>query len=789
MQGRLNQQRMTTTEKTASPQNLKQAINEILINSWEFEGRLDCLTTVVHELTDYLLDYGEQHQALLEKEITSAPTLDQYQIWHFHYEQLSHLKGLLVLLRDVLMEQYKGVLLLRVEKIEEAQLKTNWQASVQIIKSAWQRLRRHILPEEKTRQRYRNLQRWKHQELPWEVYRKQFKTIKAQAVKLKDDYVLLLDLQKVFSYIRQATDEYIDSCDYEVIQKKREASDILQRYNEGKKDAAHYTSLLNLITKTVENKQHQLLSIDPLKNKCSLLLDEYKEEQTVVVDKKGGWLLEKKINPHTDTMQWLEAEIIPLLYEIWESAQKEMHQFEMMAVNIKNQLTVLKKQSQTEGNVSMLSLKTYVQKIEKTQQTVADYKKQINQNFEKHFCVTELWKPHHRFLPVSLQSSINKTFSIYQTDFWIKVKQWWRFLRGKGKQLSQLLYKNQQNGYEQIVAHQIVRSNQPQNDYYTNIFLTKGYVGNTFFVGRQAILQQVRKSIEQWKAGFRGSAVLTGTPLSGKSVLVKKIDYRLLDGKVFHLLPDSSIDIWGRKIKIEYDWEEALRLICAHQEDHPVYVVIDDLEQWWSPKTPLFHNINRLIHYMNRHASKVFFLATTSQRSWKYLCHLSAVADTFQTTVDISRIDLASMQEAIEVRHSATQKELVNDKGKVVSKNEFDKEIRQIYRAVAGNIGQALYTWSASTHIVGEHQVQHQFTSLPPLDNFMNKKECLLLESILLQKSTNEYRLQALFGPAFGQDYVFTIRRLINIGLLQRTLDGHIEINPLLINKIDQLLT
>ena len=66
--------------------------------------------------------------------------------------------------------------------------------------------------------------------------------------------------------------------------------------------------------------------------------------------------------------------------------------------------------------------------------------------------------------------------------------------------------------------------------------------------------------------------------------------------------------------------------------------------------------------------------------------------------------------------------------------------------------------------------------------------QALVLRTIMLEKRTNEYRLRKRFGPAFNPRYAEALLRLLGVGLIQRHLDGWLEIDEVAVNSITRQL-
>jgi len=55
-------------------------------------------------------------------------------------------------------------------------------------------------------------------------------------------------------------------------------------------------------------------------------------------------------------------------------------------------------------------------------------------------------------------------------------------------------------------------------------------------------------------------------------------------------------------------------------------------------------------------------------------------------------------------------------------------------------------------------------------------------------KRANEYRLRKILGASFTQKYRPIVQRLLRLGVLERHIDGMLEINESIVNDIAALL-
>ena len=58
----------------------------------------------------------------------------------------------------------------------------------------------------------------------------------------------------------------------------------------------------------------------------------------------------------------------------------------------------------------------------------------------------------------------------------------------------------------------------------------------------------------------------------------------------------------------------------------------------------------------------------------------------------------------------------------------------------------------------------------------------------MIERRTNEYRLRKYLGPSFKSIYRPILQRAMNLGVVNRNLNGWLEINPMIVNEVGRLL-
>jgi len=160
----------------------------------------------------------------------------------------------------------------------------------------------------------------------------------------------------------------------------------------------------------------------------------------------------------------------------------------------------------------------------------------------------------------------------------------------------------------------------------------------------------------------------------------------------------------------------------------------------------------------------------------------------FQAHIHLRKLSSKEIEKAILIRHLATHRVLVNKKNETVGTAEFRRIMKEITQLSKGNIGDALNLWSYLCKRIDDDTIIYEPLPTSGFPEFYKPDLAILLTSIMLQKRTNEYRLRKLFGPAFSDRYQPILMRLISIRVIERQLDGWLEINERIVNELGAML-
>lgn len=705
-------------------------------------------------------------------------------------------KSFMVLWRDTLFEYQKGVILIANGEFSESSLQQLRDTLHQTVRQAADDLLLFVDLEAAKMKKgkatvQRQLSTWSLQQNPWPTYKIQLEKIPQQCEALVLQYEELQENSDYFKDIHQLIDATLLSSQQELEEARQLAKENIDFIE------ANFDENLRRISTHLKETEEE---IEPQNyaGDFGIELEErigrLSEKMLVPFQPTGGILQYKEIFFQRATRAWLESEILPLLYEIWESSANIKNNLKMSFVNIRNRILLLVNE-QGDGAQKLvdkesisLPLESFLQETTNWEDDRLQLEALIRKRIATDFKLTAIYSRQQGFLPIPLQSTL-KQFRLNQNEVWQRIRNW-------GKQKLSIIQRFKKaieeeeslSTSEKIVRLIESRKGDENNHQYNNIFLTKGYIGESFWVGREQELQHMEKLISQWKAGFRGSVMLSGPRFSGKSLFGELIANRYFPQNTVRLAPNSVIHVNGRRLATSFDMGEALHFIQKYTLNTPMLVWIDDLELWGDANFWLNQNLRQLYEHIDSYSRRLFFLVATSQWKKAQLNLVHNIDRVFQANIQLDRMSQDEIREAILIRHGATHKVLVQKDGQQVNAQQFKKMVNRTIKLAHNNVGEALNLWALSTHKVDEDRVIRPTLNNYILPDFITPENALLLRALTIEKRMNEYRIRKQFGPAFKDKYSGILQRLISIGLLVRHLDGWLEINELVANDIGSLL-
>lgn len=770
----------------------QEASFELHLNSYlnDVQSFSKAMVERIDGVYDAIFQQVENAYLSLQNQTGSTP---ETILWAYsiNFYWVENAKSFLILYRDSLFEQQKADILLLEERISPSQRlqlfhhgkTTLMEASLQL-KEMLQGAGKDITSAQ--------VRKCKIQHNPWPVYQEQFREIRDQVKQVADHHEILVAYSEQIKSIRDRIQHMIQTCQDELAGIKtivHEAGDFIQAsFTEDiQKNLGKIALRMPDYQGTIQETEYLI----ELEGDLDELYAELPERQLLILGIVNSGLETDEIDFQRRTKTWLKSEILPLVYEIWELTDLRRRSAQLTFINVGNWARTLSDSKSIDIQIDPDSITgLFSEQEEGSMQAIANLKRlsslvthRIDDSFQAHRSYTD----RRPFLSVEGQSTIER-LRTGQNKFARAITGFVKEQRKRFKSLLRRLEREESlSDSEKIVRRIRERTGDPDNQQYTSIFLTSGFVGTSFTVGRQEETKHVSQVVEDWRNGFRGSLLITGERYSGKSLFAELISSRFFPLDTVRLEANSILTVDGRKFSTGHNLGEVLDQILKNRRKDRCMILIDNLESWWTEGFPVHDNARLLSRFANLHPH-FFFVVTMGNSLLNHLSQNVNLHKEFHSEINMDGVSHQMIKDAILVRHGATHKLLVNDKGEALNPQQFRKISQAIYTESQGNIGEALNLWAHSTSKLGDEQVINRFEKGHDLPDFLESDLGVILATVMLLRNTNEFQLRRMFGPAFSNRYAPVVRRLLGIGVLQRGIDGRLEIHPALVNRLGQIL-
>ncbi len=713
---------------------------------------------------------------------TDTPRFDDCLIT---FDWSERVKYFLLLWRDILFEEHKTFLRVSDGDVSLQSFQEQKTKSRDLLFELSNDLKNYLPGTKKATPNHQKVREiWHLQTNPWPIYKEQFAQFQNQAKELKIQFQALWNSSGAYvvinSHFVDTFNNYLDTIE----QVKAEIIAIRDKIQE-KGDEPVSMDVVHLLEE-VDRKILIYSKLGKFNSDLNEQIQELPEKMKVNVSLKDGCLLYKDLNVRQSTREWIESEVMSEVYEFFQISNNIHSRLNLAIENIRNLIQNERLEDQPHPTDDILQiLQNLTKNLDKSCETIFGLRKDVKEQLSKTLGVSKVFK--EDFLSLSFQSTINQ-YRRHKIIWWEKLKSW---VKEKGyfiKQYRKSIREEEVMSIsEKIVRVVCARTVQPENLHYTNIFMTRGYIGSSFWVGRTDELNHINTQIETWRKGFRGALLLTGKRFSGKTLLGQLVVRKHFSNNAITLNPENRITIQGRPFETTRDLGESLDFILKYIQE-PTMIWIDDLELWQDDKITLSQNIRRLVRAIDQNSGRIFFMVSTSNWLYNQLKQWFDIEKIFQTEITLDRMSLEEIKKAVLIRHSATHMQLVNTDGEEFNPKELDKLLGRLYRLSEGNVGQVMHHWAALMHKFNDEKVQPHSDVTFKLPNFITPDIAVLLRAIMIERRTNEYCLLKHLGPSFKTTYRPILQRALNLGILQRNMNGWLEINPMIVNEVGRLL-
>ncbi len=757
------------------------ALWNAVIDAWSPEHdvtHLQELAAKIEPIVTSIVAIGDHYSALIQ-ERPSAQYADYFVI----YEWMGRAKSFALLWRDVLFQEQKAWLEVSAHSSNLSAFKELRLQSKKVVESAAMELREQLSNLPSGNVNKKQLDRWKLQDKPWSIYKEQLVQIPGQCEALLKQSNALWNATGSYVLIKSHfAEEYLN-----YINVLAEITDKLQTIQQDTYQTEDFdvNHLLHEL-EAIHNRLESLEGIEPFKAQLEEHLSNLPGLEKVSVDTDQGLLLYKDLNLQKTTRAWLESEVMSDIYNLHTIEDGITNKINLSIVNIRNRMAVSKQDGESSPKDEVeQALNNFLKSLEKSKEKISELQQMTMENLNADFDLTKIYK--ENFLPQSLQYTINQ-YRDHQWQNWKSVREWFQ----KKGQVFQQLRKNVREEEALSISEKIVRvvrdrTPQKENSHYTNMFLTEGWIGDSFSIPRKAENNRMATLVENWRLGFRGGVMLTGKRFSGKTLFGEVVSQQHFSNKTIRLKPKCKIQLEGRFFETTYDLGAALEFLVKYGLQSEAMVWIDDLELWQDEKISLGENIKHLLQTIDQTSSHLFFVVGLSNWLKSHLNDVFEIDKVFQSEINLDRMDYRDIQRAILIRHSATHMDLINEDREEITGSEVRKIINGVCKISEGNVGEALHRWAYNIQKYNEERVIVKKGSGFTLPEFISTNAALILQTIIMERKTNEYQLRKLFGPAFKDTFKVIVHRLLNLGVLKRE-GSWLEVNPFLVNDVGELL-
>ncbi len=761
--------------------NFSTMLNQQIANAWAPEQdlkHLEALEDASYTIAAQVIEIGDLCSQALEQ----AEKGDEAPLYYgICYQWTDDVKSFLLLWRNTIFEAHKALVLVSEGKAKIEQylkLKANSKSTLE---DAAHEI--SISLQDNLNASTSLVNKYSLQDNPWPtVYRAQIAHIAPQCEALVRQFKQLWNASGVYVLVKSGFQEAFDNHKTAIEQFKQEILQINSslEFTEEIVIADTVKQLSNL------NEEHlSFRSFQDMQKELASDLKGLPKTEQYVIQPSGGRLSCEEIHLRDRTRTWLDSEILPLMNNFYAIQANIKNQFNLSLSNIKNRLSLEKEEGNTYDKEELLgALNTFVKRLEKSERQIAQMRKEVIQQLG----AMNIHKIYNGdFLNLSIASTLNQ-YNASSKQRFKGIKKW---IQDKGifvKQFQDSVEEEERLSLSEKLVR-VINARKPTegSSHYTNMFMTKGYIGSSFMVGREGELRHISSIVDNWRQGYRGSVMITGVRFSGKTLLAEITAQTHFPDKTIKLTAGKRLQVGGRHIEPTFSLAKQLEFVEKYSLQDKVLVLIDDLQHWHNDEYSLLQNVRAMAKVIDKHSNKIFFVVCLNNWLKERLQSALNLESIFQAEINTDTLSFEELKRAILIRHSATHAELVDEDGEELNTKALNKIIKQINYETSGNVGESFMRWAHDIQMYDDDKVRYTFTDyvIPP---FLTPSSSLLLITIITYGGSNEYLLKRIFGPAFQEEYKPILQRLINVGVIQRTINGKIEIRQSIVNDIASLL-
>ncbi|TDQ16401.1 hypothetical protein DFQ04_2519 [Algoriphagus boseongensis] len=693
----------------------------------------------------------------------------------FHFSYPDRFKSILLLLRDCLLQLSIAELRHSEGFISDQTYAKHFSQTQELLGKETEKIAGFFSSEYQTMMGREDLfkqklESVKHFANPSEIYITQFKSIQNQLSEITHCGSQLRttseEFKSISNLVLKMKDEVLEASEF-FREKTRICLEelILLEKNEREIDQviSNFDSLLNAAKAQEINSDSKIRQLEDQIN----LLKEY----SIPVDSKEGYLLTKKIDFRKSTQKWMDYKILPELIDLWDNLEALSSHRLNVANRIKNSLSFAKGSSNSNGIQGEIS--SWNEIFEKENQTSVQNQGPVEliEDLLKGFKVSEVYTQ-AEYLKVPLQTNFARlTGGSIKKNIWSKTIG--NLLSNLGKKVKVVTEDSPHQKLEVALGILETRNEKEIPDHYHALFQNKNFLGDLFMVRRPALEEEIKKVVDHWKKGHARSLAILGPPLSGKSTLLEFAAHLFPAKEVLILQPNENITVEGRKFKTSKDLGQALSFINRSLMNTKKILIIDDLHLWRDEENSLADNASSLIDFVNTNFSKAFVVVGATKSLSLHLDTLMPFSEGFTNLLETKTAKFDEIYKAVMLRHGASHKKIFEKEGIWMTEGQIRKKIYWLAKKHDFNVGAVLQAWIFCTDVQIDGNIR--FTEKEThLNDFLKTPELLVIKQCLLFGYSTDLELKNLFTKNYDSQFKPAVRKLLNIGILERNVQGQL---------------
>ena len=319
--------------------------------------------------------------------------------------------------------------------------------------------------------------------------------------------------------------------------------------------------------------------------------------------------------------------------------------------------------------------------------------------------------------------------------------------------------------------------------YYRQLFLGKRMLNREFLIERPSEMEQAAKTLNIYRQGYHGAALILGERFSGKSTLSQSIAIKSFEkSKIFHLYPPEGGSALVREFKdrlsetlqSQGSFEQIFSTLQANS-----VLIIHDLELWWQRSPDGFAVIDALAGLINAYGSRCFFIINCNTHSYKFINRIQSLDNMFIQVMECQPFDAEEIQKAILLRHQSSG--LKFQLGSVSEENISNLRKARLFNSYfdtsGGNIGYALHSWISNITKVHQQYIEIKVPQNYSAFSALNTSWQVWLQQFILHKQLTTERIEQVNRQAIHETDKM-LQSFKRSGILVEAPAGVFSINP-----------